>query len=601
MNGEEFDMFASPSIVPNDPYWQTDTLAASEPKGEADEGAQRRADGGARAAFLATQADKAARRAAASAALEKHDDDFRALRISIVFDDGEFDHLSSDYAPEGWELDDNEAVNAGLVGQVVAQIIPAIAPWVSHYHAMRLIRADGLESHMMAGLTVEDAGPTFYLTYRGVDGNLDPAALGSFPEVTVYLAALPDTKLTIRARTEPVNATLLLDAIRQCSAMPGRWGGEPTTLLMPSADESRDAWLNRVSLPVRSLERGIERWVRSGGNLDLYGLFGSAGERAAGDKPIEWVIPGLIPRGYVTLLVGTKMAGKSTLLGEMVAVIDSECQSRRSVLGVEVTARGIGGIVSGEDGDNFINRRADFYAPVHGDAKGLVIDIANLGWPKTLALLWEVPKIDFLVIDPLRAIMQGDEDSSAIAAQVFDDLNALARAKNCAIVLVHHLTKIVPRSLSMMLQAVRGSGAITDRPRIVIAMIDRGSKVTEVGIIKHNIPPSEKLWGEVNVGRLFRQDAATLTLVPLEGATRRDDDPSGDPAVLDLIFKAIEYQNGLRSVLRRTGKCELFERKAPHLVGLSRSALRDGVATLLASGRIVDGQDGLTVVRPENT
>lgn len=546
------------------------------------------------------RAESEAKATASRAAREKQDEDFRALAISISFEiEGtgcEGENPTDYHDPAMWEFSDDEAGNAALIAMVVPQIIDAMEPWVSHYRALGLLRADTLHGRIVNGRSDRGTSPAFYLVYRIDDGSLDPEDLAAFPPARLKLDALPGATIDIRAFTGPINATLLYE-----TAMLARgdancaWGGEATDDRFPMAGESRADWLSRVAMPPTTIRRALARWDRSGGNLVLYGLCGSAAERAAGDHPIEWVIPGLILRGYVTLLVGTKMAGKSTLLGEMMAVVDSECQSSRSVLGIEVEARGVGCIVSGEDGDNIINRRADFYTQVHGQSRGFVIDTATYPWPEALGLLQLAPKIDFLGIDPLRAMLPGDEDASGNISPFFDDLNALARKHDCAIVLVHHLSKGKPRSLSALLDKVRGSSAITDRPRMVIGMIDRGAGVTEVGIIKHNIPPSEALWSPVCVGRLFRRDAATLTLVPIETTAQRTTDALGDQPSLALILDGVAYHNERNIVLRRTGKSELFEAKMPQLAAMSRNVLREGVATLLAAGRLVDGPEGLRI------
>lgn len=294
------------------------------------------------------------------------------------------------------------------------------------------------------------------------------------------------------------------------------------------------------------------------------------------------------------------MSGKSTFLGEMAAVIDSQSPSPRSVLGIEVLDRGVSAIVSGEDGDDFINRRGEFYTDVHGEPLGLVIDLATIPWPDVLKLLHHAPRLDFLVIDPLRTILEGDEDASSNISSLFDDLNELARAKNCAIVVAHHLSKKAPRSLAAMLTAVRGSGVITDRPRVVLGMIDHGADITGIGVIKRNVPPSEQLWGEINVEQLFRRDAATLTLVRVGAAARTRVGQLAENGTLDAIYEAIAGQNKLGLPVRRTGKSELFESKIPQLAGMSRQAIRDGVGALVADGRVLDGPEGLQATGSKN-
>lgn len=528
----------------------------------------------------------AAQSAAVEAARAEQDEDFHALAVHLSFevegaDCGGGEMPSSFHNPAYWEFTDDKAANAILVEQVVRQINEALAPWLAHYRGLGLIRAD------------QDGEPSFYLVYRAEDEALAPAGLVAAPDVRAPIAALPGATLVIQTASEPINATLLYEPTWPLGEIHCDWGVPAACDRFPLPDESRGTWLTRVAMPTQTICRSGERWKRSGGSLKLFGLFGAATERAAGDLSIEWVVPGLFPRACVSLLVGTKMAGKSTFLGEVAAAIDSQCQSTRSVLGIEVFERGVSAIVSGEDGDNFINRRAEFYTENHGDPLGLVIDLATIPWPEALRLLHQAPRLDFLVIDPLRTVLDGDEDASNNVSNLFDDLNELARAKNCAIVLVHHLSKKAPRSLAAMLPAVRGSGVITDRPRVVIGMIDRGADITGVGVIKRNVPPSEQLWGEINVEQLFRRDAATLTLVPVGGHERRGGVAPEDSEALDLIYQAITGQNKVGLAVRRTGKSELFECKIARLAGLSRQATRDAVSTLVAAGRVIDGPDGL--------
>lgn len=557
----------------------------------------------ARAATAIT--DCAARDAAAAsawAALERQDDDYHALVISISFNvegaslDGE--PLDENSRIEWSELSEDEALNASMVTMLIGEINAAIAPLSAHYHSMDLIRADNL-----GGLVINHdgsqtpGGPVFFLVHHAADTSLTPEALAEFSELEIGLKVVPGGKLTVAAVGHPFNATMLFDRAQRHGLVIGDWGrDEGTPELTPPPDESRDAWLARVSMPADKIKRNVARWERSGGNLDLFNAAGAASGRTAREKPIRWLIPGLIPRGYVSLLVGTKQAGKSTLLGEMLAVIDSECQSTRSLLGIEITARGIGVMVSGEDGIDFVANRNTYYEPVHGDALGFTFATSNKPWREILKLIDAIPHIDIIGIDPLRAVMPGNEDSSEAISLFLDELNGLAQRRDCAIVLVHHLSKVTVRSLSAMLPAVRGSGAITDRPRMVIGMIDRGAGITEAGIIKHNIPPSEPLWGDVNVGRLLRRDKDTLTLVPVEMSPRQSDRCDTASTALDLMLEAVRHQNRLNVPLRRTGKSELFERKAPQLAGLSRSIIRDGITTLLASGRLADGAEGLQAI-----
>lgn len=540
----------------------------------------------------------AAARVAFQAALEAQDDDFHALAINLSFNGSTATGYELedyyDFDRIGWELDEDEALGKVLAAELKASIAKELDLRISHYRSLGLIRADfaNFKDHSNPG--DGSGGPSYFLVYRAEDNNLSPGELGVFTPVLIELPGPLGGRVTLEARVTPVNASTVYSIAASGGLGVGQWGGEATPDFAPAPDEDRDVWLARVAIPRERLARLVERWRRSRGNLALFEAAGAASAQVARDRPISWIVPGLIPRGYVSLLVGTKQAGKSTLLGELLAVVDSECQAPRSFLGNRIEARGVSCLVSGEDGIDFVAVRNAFYEPVHGEAQGFVFVTAKRPWAEVLKLLYESTKIDVIGIDPMRQVMSGDEDSSGAVSQFFDELNALAQFHNCAIVLVHHTSKAPVRSLSAMLPAVRGSGAITDRVRVAVGMIHRSSDVTEVGIIKHNIPPSETPWGQVNVGRLFRRDTDTLTLVPIDAATLGAGSSSdSDESVLGAILDAIRHFNSSGDVLRRTGKHELFERKWPPLAALSRSALREGVGTLIANGRVTDGQEGL--------
>lgn len=552
-------------------------------------------------AHVAAKAEQAALRQAAIASFEAEDSDFGVLKIQVSFD-GEgipqnWPEIDSDYDPLAWDFDDEPGL-AKLAPSVISQIVDAIAPWVSHYRSIGLLRANNIPGRLHDGVVEDDNAPTFYLVFRLENTENSALALAGLKKVRLPIDAIAGAAIILDPWSQSFNATALYEAARQGELTVGPWGGELTPELDPAPEESRDDWLGRICIPHDRLVRLVERWRRSGGNPALFAAAGAGGGDANKDRPIEFIVPGLIPRGYVTLLAGTKQAGKSTLLGEILAVVDSECQEARFVLGTEVTARGVSCMVSGEDGMDFISSRNAYYEPVHGPGQGFVFDTAERPWAEVLELLYAIPRVDIIGIDGLRAVMPGNEDSSEAISKFFDDLNALARHHRCAIVLVHHLSKSQVRSLAAMLPAVRGSGAITDRVRVALGMIDRGAGATEIGIIKHNIPPSEALWGEINVGRLFRRDSATLSLVPIDTAARASSRGSGEAGSIECIVEAISHFNRLGVVLRQTGKRELFEQKPPQLVGLARGTIREGVTALLNLGRVSDGPEGLKTDPP---
>lgn len=551
----------------------------------------------------ADDAEQEAAWQAREAAMEAQDEDYHALSFWLDFKGfdipGYDEPLDDSMRIDLGELSDDEGHNARAERKLRNEISAALDELCALYLSMGLVRADNLGWLKCDGQP--SGAPRFFLVHGAADETGHPELLAEFAERRIASQAVPGATLTFGVIAQPFNASALFERAQAHGLAAGEWCQDcATPEFAPRPDESREEWLVRVAMPAEEVHRNLARRKRSGGNLKLFKAAGAASGTTALDKPLMPIIPGLLYRGVLTALVGTKGAGKSTLLGEILAVTDSQCVTTRSLLGVEVTARGAGCLVSAEDRLNFVATRNSYYEPVHGDALGFAFDTAEEPWDDVVKTLYEIEKgsIDVLGIDPLRGVMPGDEDASGNVSKFLDDLNALAQYHDCAVIFVHHLSKGDVRSLSRMLPAVRGSGVITDRPRMVIGMIDRGAGITEIGIIKQNIPPSEKLWGEVNVGRLFRRDLTTLTLVPVE-VSARFAERTAPTTTIELIYEAVRDQNRLRLTLRRTGKSELYERKVPQLSAVSRSAIRDGVSALLASGRLADGPDGIQAVDAE--
>ena len=531
---------------------------------------------------------------AARSAMEKQDHDYHAWAVKLGFYIDAYDPADSETAASKWALADDENENAELIARVTPQVISAISPWLAHFGAIGGIRADGLDATLMRGLVTAGLDPTFYLVCSADDAAVGVPSLGEFTPVTLALDALPGALINISARASPVNATLLVEAMRDCAEPVGPWGGALPIIDLPSADESRLQYLDRAALVPGKLNRLIDRWRRSGGNLTLFGMLGSADERASGNQKIEWLIDARIPRGYVTLLVGNNASGKSSAAHAIAAALGSpEATARRMVLGAEVTGESEVAIISGEDGEGIINHRAAAHAAIWGQASYFVIDGVGVPLEDVLEMLELTPHLDLLIIDPVRAFLDGDEDSSAIVSRFYDRLTRLARDKNCAVIAVHHLTKARPRRLADMLPMVRGSGVHTDRARLVIGMIYRGNGLVEIGPIKSNLPG---LWTETNIGEVYVRDASTFTLRPAasNAAGLR---PSGDgDCAEDRVRSAIGKLNSAATIVRRTGKSGLFEAKTAELTGMSRNAILSAIAALLDAGALVDGEEGLVVV-----
>jgi hypothetical protein len=227
-----------------------------------------------------------------------------------------------------------------------------------------------------------------------------------------------------------------------------------------------------------------------------------------------------------------------------------------------------------------------------------------------------VPELRLVVLDPARAFADGSEDQSERASAFFDKLLALARDKDCAVVVVHHLGKNArPKSLDDVVRNVRGSGVYVDRPRAVLGMYrtsrDKAKRITRIGVAKWNLLDKDKAY---EGARPFAQDEVALRHLPadevaLEGADRTPSGQLGPDAEgeavtaiegLDAsILNAIDRLNGAGHDLTRTGPKSLHSRRqlVPGLADIKRREIESAVDRLIAEGAIHVQDGGLQAVR----
>lgn len=253
-------------------------------------------------------------------------------------------------------------------------------------------------------------------------------------------------------------------------------------------------------------------------------LFDATGPmRKDADAMFEFIVPGLIPRGAVTLLGATGGTGKSSLAHQLciLSSIDYELgEEAPHWLGQRLAIEKCKGICiyfSGEDGPPIINARAQIYDP-EGRAKRLMFQRTDFGegvsFAQHMRRLHKIPNVPIMVIDPARKYLTGDEEDAGVVSEFFEAIEEFAITKNAAVVVVHHLKKgAAPKSCPDVLDLLRGSQVFIDRPRVVIGMF-RDGPYTIAGLAKNNIPPN---MGMVMEERVFARDAKRLGLLWLPG------------------------------------------------------------------------------------
>jgi hypothetical protein len=253
-------------------------------------------------------------------------------------------------------------------------------------------------------------------------------------------------------------------------------------------------------------------------------LFDATGPmRKEADAMFEFIVPGWLPRGAVTLIGASGGTGKSSLAHQLcvMAAIDyKKGEEAPKWLGQRLAVEKCGGIsiyFSGEDGPPIINARASVFDP-KGRAKRLMFQRTDFGegvsFSQHLKRLHKIPDVPIMVIDPARKYLTGDEEDAGVVSEFFEAIEEFAITKHTAVVVVHHLQKgAYPRSAREVLDLLRGSQVFIDRPRVVIGMY-RDGPYTIAGLAKNNIPPN---MGMVMEERVFARDPQHLSLIWLPG------------------------------------------------------------------------------------
>jgi AAA domain len=261
-------------------------------------------------------------------------------------------------------------------------------------------------------------------------------------------------------------------------------------------------------------------------------LFDKTGPmRKGSDETFQFVVPGLIPRGAVTLLAAPGGTGKSSVAHMLCvfASIDLEEDDPTPVwLGQEINrdcCKGICIYFSGEDGPAIVNARGSLFDP-----KGKALRLQfhrnefqdmEMSFGDYLLELRKMPDVSIVVIDPARKYLSGDENDADVVSEFFEAIEEFAITKNCGMIVVHHLQKgAKPTNAREVLDELRGSQVFIDRPRVVMGMC-RNDKHTIVGLAKCNIPPN---LGMVTEERIFTRNPENLQLIwlPGEAGVRRD-------------------------------------------------------------------------------
>lgn len=239
--------------------------------------------------------------------------------------------------------------------------------------------------------------------------------------------------------------------------------------------------------------------------------------------PREWLYGTQLLRGFVTVLVSPGGTGKSAYA--MAAAVDIACGM--GFLGIHIHGRTPTIVLNLEDPMVELNRRLagimlrhgieryqleDFFFLHSGDDRQVTIaqhaaDGFTVLYPDEEAITEQIQEhhIGLLVVDPYAESHDLQENSNPDMVKAAAAWRRIARATNCAILLVHHVRKGIIDSID----AARGAKALTDSARAGLIMAAMSAEEAEqFGI------------NEEDRQRYVRLDDAKMNLAPKAGKAK---------------------------------------------------------------------------------
>jgi hypothetical protein len=299
---------------------------------------------------------------------------------------------------------------------------------------------------------------------------------------------------------------------------------------------------------------------------------------------VEWLIPGKVPRGKLTLIVGAPGLGKSFLCLDLVARVS--CSGLVPAGAGETIAGGQVVVVSAEDdlGDTVRPRLDAAGADVtrihalttirHHDGRESPFDLSYL--PQLETKIAELGDVRLVVIDPITSYLGADIDDfrNTQVRAVLTPLADMAKRLDLAIVLVHHLNK---SNGANAINRISGSLAYVAIARVAWLAIrdpeDFGRRL--VLSVKNNLGP--ETWGlafRIDEGRVAWENDPVLATANdvLRETSARENPPRGERSSCGASTRAAA--DWLRELLAG-GKCmlsaEIFAEGAK--VGISQHCL----------------------------
>lgn len=242
--------------------------------------------------------------------------------------------------------------------------------------------------------------------------------------------------------------------------------------------------------------------------------------------PRQWLYGTELIRGFVTVLVAPGGTGKSALAMAIAAAIASHVEILRS----HIFATGCAAVLNLEDPMDELDRRVAAIMLQHRLTEGQLrnrlylhsgetrpVTIARLDedgftviYPDEEAIIAQIQEHDIvlLVVDPYAESHSLEENSNPDMVKAAAAWRRIARATNCAILLVHHVRKSKGVG-EADIDAARGAKALTDSARVGLIL----SPMSVAEAEQFSIPEEER-------SLYIRLDDAKVNLAPKAARAR---------------------------------------------------------------------------------
>jgi putative DNA primase/helicase len=209
------------------------------------------------------------------------------------------------------------------------------------------------------------------------------------------------------------------------------------------------------------------------------------------EQETDWIFPGYLAKGELTLLAGPPNVGKTTIACYLAAAMTVE---DKAPLNEEIKAISPGNVVyiSVEDSEKKSVKPRLMAAGANLDHVHVldVLSGKNGGKPFSFSNDEDIERLvqlnfnfegtlDLIIIDPIYFAVDGDFTSNSKARKAYERLRSIAQLLNCAVLGIAHTVKS-PKGKGA-LERITSPSALREIPRIILVAAEIAEKPTEGG------------------------------------------------------------------------------------------------------------------------